>query len=376
MLPTDLSNAMLLTALLLAFTHFATPIAYYSYLKIRWLHRPWNIKRDPGYRPRVTIVVPTYNEAKVIESKLDDIARQDYPKELVEVIVVDSASTDETPAKVEEWAHRNPSIKLVLVRELVRRGKAHALNHALKYATGDIVVITDADATWSSSNTLSNAMSWFSDPAIGAVTCLKIPAGKGLMSVEESYRELYNVVRLAESKKHSTPVFHGELAAFRRSLLERVGGFPTSIGADDSNTATRVALMGYRSIAVDNAWCTEKVPSREYYTWRIRRAQHLVQHFTKTMKWLLRAPGELKLVLLAETWLHLANPWLLLASTLLLLYLAITGSTTALILLALGALLLTLKLFRTWITTQTYLVIATLRNIQTKEIVWEKQEKE
>ena len=98
------------------------------------------------------------------------------------------------------------------------------MNNALRYANGDIVVITDADSEWTSPS------------------------------------ELYNVVRLAESKVHSTPVFHGELAAFRRALLEEFRGFPTGIGADDSHTATRVALMGCRSITVDNAWCVEKVP--------------------------------------------------------------------------------------------------------------------
>jgi len=368
-------DLLLIAALSLAVMCLGLPLAYYLYLKTMWLNKPWGIKRDPSYKPRITIIVPTYNEAELIESKLDDLARQDYPGELMEVVVIDSASTDGTPEKVEEWARRNPRLKLVLIREPARRGKAFALNNALGYATGDIIVITDVDATWSSSDTLSNAISWFSDPTVGAVTCLKIPAGKGLMSVEEGYREFYNIVRLAESKKHSTPVFHGELAAFRRSLLERVGGFSISIGADDSHTATRVALMSYRSIAVDNACCIEKAPSRGYHAWRIRRAQHLVQHFTKTMKWLLRAPKELKLVLLAETWLHLANPWPLLVSTLLLLYLAITSSTIALALLALGAPLLVLKPFRAWIATQIYLVIAVLRNTWTKEIVWRKQEK-
>jgi len=359
----------------LATAHFGVPLAYYYYLKKWWLNKPWNIKRDPSYKPKVSIIVPTYNEAELIESKLDDLARQDYPRELLEIMVVDSASTDGTPEKVEEGARRNPGLKLVLIREPVRRGKAYALNHALKYATGDIVVVTDVDAKWSSSNTLFNVISWFSDPAVGAVTCLKISANKGIVGVEEGYREFYNIVRLAESKKHSTPVFHGELAAFRRAMLEELNGFPTDIGADDSHTATRVALMGYRSIAVDNAWCVEKVPHKGYHAWRIRRAQHLVQHFAKTLRSLGKAPGGLKPILLVEAWLHLANPWLLFTSTLLLLYLAIKGSAPALALLALGALLLMLKPFRIWMATQLYLVIAMVRNMWTKEIAWEKQEK-
>jgi len=173
-------DPLFLTALGLATTHFDVPLAYYLYLRSKWLNKPWDVKRDSSYRPRVTIIVPTYNEADLIESKLDDIARQDYPKELVEVIVIDSASADGTPKKVEKWAHKNPDVKLTLIREPVRRGKASALNHALKHASGDVVVITDVDATWTSNTTLSNAILWLSDPAVGAVTCLKLPADKRL----------------------------------------------------------------------------------------------------------------------------------------------------------------------------------------------------
>jgi biofilm PGA synthesis N-glycosyltransferase PgaC len=368
------TGLLTLLALALALLHFGVPLAYYSYLRVRWLSKPWGIVPDPNYRPKVTVIVPTYNEAELIESKLDDLARQDYPSELLEVVVVDSASTDGTVERVEGWVGRGRGLRLSIVRESVRRGKAFALNNTLKHATGDVVVITDVDARWGSANTLSNAISWLGDPSVGAVTCLKKPAGRGMAGVEERYREFYNVVRLAESKAHSTPVFHGELAAFRKSLLNEVGGFPTSIGADDSHTATMIALRGYRSIAVDNAWCVESVPPGGYHWWRIRRAQHLIQHFTKTLRLLPKAPREFEPVLLVESWLHLFNPWLLLVATILLLRVA-TGSPLATTLLALGIALLIFKPYRTWVATQVYLVIAAIRNLWTKEIAWEKQEK-
>jgi len=60
-------NMLLLIALALAFTHFAVPLAYY-YLKTKWLNKPWNVRRDPSYKPKVSIIVPTYNEARLIES--------------------------------------------------------------------------------------------------------------------------------------------------------------------------------------------------------------------------------------------------------------------------------------------------------------------
>jgi cellulose synthase/poly-beta-1,6-N-acetylglucosamine synthase-like glycosyltransferase len=207
------------------------------------------------------------------------------------------------------------------------------------------------------------------------VTCIKQPVGEGFAGVEKGYRDYYNVVRLSESKKFSTPVFHGELAAFRRDLLMQLGGFPTDIGADDSHVATLIALKGYRAIAADNATCAELVPGKGYHMWRVRRAQHLLQHFAKTLKLLPKAPREFKPVLLAETWLHIFNPWLLLAAATTLLYKALTGSIIATALLVVGIALLTLKPYRTWIATQLYLIIASIRNLWTKEIAWEKQEK-
>ena len=95
-------------ALILALLHFGVPLLYYYYLRKWWLSKPWDIRRDPGYKPKVSIIVPTYNEASLIESKLDDLARQDYPRELMEVVVVDSASTDGTPERLKSGFEETP----------------------------------------------------------------------------------------------------------------------------------------------------------------------------------------------------------------------------------------------------------------------------
>jgi cellulose synthase/poly-beta-1,6-N-acetylglucosamine synthase-like glycosyltransferase len=76
-------DLLLALAIALALVHFGFPLSYYLYLKRKWLNKPWDIRRDPSYRPRVSIIIPTYNEALLIESKLDDIARQNYPKEVM-----------------------------------------------------------------------------------------------------------------------------------------------------------------------------------------------------------------------------------------------------------------------------------------------------
>ncbi|QOR94570.1 glycosyltransferase family 2 protein [Thermosphaera chiliense] len=370
-------NATLLdiVALMLGLIHFGVPLAYYFYMKKKYLNKPWNIRVDENYRPKVSIILPTYNESRIIQARLDNIRGQDYPKSLMEVIVVDSNSSDGTAELVEESASRHRDIELRLIREGERRGKAHALNHGLKHATGEIVVIADADAMWPR-EALSETMKWFADPGVGAVSCLKKPVGSGVNSVEEGYREYYNVLRIAESKAHATPVFHGELGAFRRSLLEKLNGFPTDIGADDSHTATRIALMGYRAITPENILVEEIVPERGYFWWRVRRAQHLIQHFAKTLWMMKQAPREFKWVLAVEAFLHLVNPFLLLASiTLLVASIATAQSTLALAITTLGVVLLVVKPYRTWIAQQLHLIIATFRNLKNKEIVWDKQVK-
>ncbi|RLG78824.1 MAG: glycosyltransferase family 2 protein, partial [Thermoprotei archaeon] len=364
-----------LLALTLASIHFGTPLLYYYHLKRRYLNKPWNIKTDENYKPKVTIIVPTYNEAKLIEKKLDNIYEQEYPRDKLEVIVIDSASTDGTPELVRRWMKKRPDIDLKLITENERRGKAYALNHALKHATGEIAIITDVDALWPN-KTLMKSLKWFADPIVGAVSCLKKPVGSNVKGIEKYYRQYYNILRVAESKAHSTPIFHGELAAFRRSLLEKLSGFPTDLGADDSHTATQIALMRYRAIIPEDLWVEEIVPNENYFWWRIRRAQHLIQHFARTLREIRQAPMKFRKILAIESFLHLANPFLLLVATILLIVSTlITYSLTALSILALGAILLTIKQYRIWTIQQLYLIVASLRNLWSKEIVWSKQVK-
>jgi len=353
----------------LAALHFAAPLAYYAAAK-RWLKTPWRLRRDHTYTPTVTVAIPTYNEAGHIEEKLEDVYRQDYPRDKLEIIVVDSASTDGTAERARRWAEAHPDLNLKIIREPERRGKAAALNKALAEARGEIFIITDADCRWPQRDAIRRAASWFADPAVGAVTCLKKPTADGPAGVEAGYRSRYNLLRLAESKKWSTPVFHGELAAYRTELLRKIGGFPPDVGADDSHTAALIALDGHRAIAAEDLWCVEAVPREGYHKWRVRRAQHLIQHFAKTP--LRRAPPPMRPVLAAEKYLHIVNPWLLPAAAAVM---AISATPAALTLMAAGAALLALRPYRTWVVAQLYLMAAAARNLWNKELVWEKQRK-
>lgn len=364
-------NLLLFAGLALAFVHFSVPLAYYAYARTRWLGRPWDIAFDPSFKPRVTVIVPTYNEAHIIEGKLENIFSQEYPQELLEVLIVDSSS-DDTLERALKWAG-NKGFNVKVLREPSRRGKARALNEGLKEAGGDIIVLTDADSLWAP-GALAKAVQALSDPRVGAVSCIKKPLSED--SVEHTYREYYNVLRVAESKAYATTIFHGELAAFKRNILEKLGGFPEDIGADDSYTAAITALEGYRAVILESVECSEKIPQGpHYHWWRLRRAQHLTQNFTKLLKHIPKAPKNFKPILTAEAYLHTVNPWLLPLATILLIAPAMKGSILATLTLTLGLLLLPLKTYRTWMQTQIYLMIALIRNLWNKELVWKKLDK-
>ena len=88
----------LAVVLVLVAVHFGAPLAYYVETK-RWLKRLWDMKRDLQHTPTVIVAILTYNEAKHVEDKLEDIYRHGHPRDRLEIIVADSASTDGTAEK-------------------------------------------------------------------------------------------------------------------------------------------------------------------------------------------------------------------------------------------------------------------------------------
>jgi cellulose synthase/poly-beta-1,6-N-acetylglucosamine synthase-like glycosyltransferase len=361
-------------ALFLAGVHFGVPLAYYYYAKTRWLPKPWNVKIDENYRPKVTIIVPTYNEAELIWNRLNDIYAQNYPRNLMETIVIDSASDDGTPDLVKKWIFEHRDVNLKLIEESERRGKLSAILESLKHVSSDsdIVVFTDADAFWGP-DVLSSAMKYFADPSVGAVTVSIIYSDDELS--ENVYRNYYNIIRVAESKVFATPVHNGPFLAIRAELLSKYG-IPKFPGSDDSSFGSYIALLGFRAIQVDNIVVKEPIRGSQFRR-KIRRAQHLLLNFLKTKKYtkklgVYKATKSFERIWKVEWWLHVINPWLLIACTILLLMCAFYGSLTALILIGVGFMLLMLRAYIVWTLQQLYLIIAAIRNLWTREIIWKK----
>jgi len=226
------------------------------------------VKKSP-YTPMVSIVIPTYNEEKIIQQKLENILSSTYPLEKMEVIVVD-CSTDKTPDIVRNFQFLYSNIKLI--REQFRSGVPRALNKAFNLAGGEIVIKTDCDSLLAK-DSISQLVANFADPKVGAATGKQVVLNKE--KTEENYRFMQSRIQMAETVLDSTIIFHGPLCAFRRSLITEIN--PQSL-ADDSELALQVRKQGYKAIYDPQAIFYEASP--ETFIGRRRqkdrRAQGLV----------------------------------------------------------------------------------------------------
>jgi cellulose synthase/poly-beta-1,6-N-acetylglucosamine synthase-like glycosyltransferase len=220
-----------------------TGIPYILYLS---LVRLWDPQGSPAEKqpaePTVSIVLPTYNEERIIENKLDDIVALDYPMEKVEVVIVDS-SDDSTREVIREFFDNRENPTLTLIKENERRGLAPALNDAYEVASNEMVVKTDCDSKLAA-DVLREAAANLADPEIGAVTGRNVDVLGG-SEVEEGYRDIQAKIQTLESHLDSTFIFHGPFSAFENSDIAPID--PDSI-ADDTELALKIRKGGKRVV--------------------------------------------------------------------------------------------------------------------------------
>ena len=314
-------NLVLIVWLLLNLIFFGVPSLYFLFLR-RVASIPWNVKIDRKYNPPITIIIPTHNEEKTIGLKLENLSTVAYPKEKMQVILADDASTDNTIKEALKFLNQHPEMSVEILNETKRRGKSGVLNIALKRAKHDIVVMSDADAFWVQ-NILTETLPYLADPSVGAVIGRQKVLNSNqswVTQIEENYLNLtFEVIRLGESKIHSTIIFHGLFGAYKRNVLREFNH-----ETDDSGTALDIVQKGARTIFIPEATCFDMSPItwKSLVSTKLRRASQLVQIYAKCLKLLAKNQLHLpKRIAVPEIFLYLFNPivFLLLAATTLIL---------------------------------------------------------
>lgn len=264
-------------------------IRYFTLLWFGYLHHielghalahaeDWSGSVDPP----ISVIVPAYNEEKVIESALESLLQLDYPN--FEVVVVDDGSTDQTLAKAARFAGEYGNCRIRVTTQQ-NGGKASALNAGVALTESPIVLCMDADSRLEP-QTLKRAVVHFRDPSIGAVAGnVKVVNRENLWARLQAleYIEGLNMTRRAQSFLSVVNIVPGPIGLFRREAIVAVGGYDLDTFAEDADLTLKILTAG---------WKVQYEPRAVAWTEAPERLLDLVQQRYRWTRGLLQALGK------------------------------------------------------------------------------------
>lgn len=199
----------------------------------------------------VSLCVIAFNEEKVLNGLFRNISAQTYPHENIEVVLVDSNSTDTTRSMMEDFQNTKYNFKDVKIVTNNKHNQASAWNCALSVATGDVIIRIDAHAQIPRDfiRRCVDNLDEGEDIVGGGrpnIVDNETPWKLTLLAAEESLfgSSIAEYRRPTEKKEYHDSLFH---AAYRREVFEKVGGFNESLGrTEDNELHYRIREAGYK----------------------------------------------------------------------------------------------------------------------------------
>jgi poly-beta-1,6 N-acetyl-D-glucosamine synthase len=196
--------------------------------------------------PQVTVIVPAYNEGRVIQGSIRSLLALDYPR--YEILVIDDGSSDDTfkQARAFEGTHGRATVRVIRKRN---GGKSRALNTGIARATSDFILCMDGDSALHP-QTLRRAIPHLvANPGVGAVagSVKVVNRGSFLAKLQAlEYVEGLNMVRSAQAFFRLVNIIPGPIGIFRRSALERVGAYDHDTFAEDCDLTLKLIADGWQ----------------------------------------------------------------------------------------------------------------------------------
>jgi cellulose synthase/poly-beta-1,6-N-acetylglucosamine synthase-like glycosyltransferase len=208
-------------------------------------------KLSTSFQPDVTIQLPVFNERYVVERLLDAVSQLNYPREKLEIQLLDD-STDDTTAiilkKIESLRYLKLDIKLIH-RENRSGFKAGALDHGLKLAKGEFIAIFDADFI-PDPNFLNSTLYLFSDPSVGAVQTRwdHINKDYSLLTQLQAFGldAHFSIEQSARSSVGSFINFNGTCGTWRKACIIDAGGWSSDTLTEDLDLSYRAQLRHWK----------------------------------------------------------------------------------------------------------------------------------
>ena len=226
--------------------------------------------------PAVTVLIPMHNEELVALNVLERLLDADYPQGKLEIIPINDHSGDRTKEILDKFAAEHPAIK-PLHRSSGRRGKPAAINEALQKASGEVIIVFDADYR-PPRGILRDIAVCFKDPEIGAVMGRVVPENVGtnlltrMLDIERSGG--YQVDQQARYNLGLVPQYGGTVGGFRKNYCMEIVNeekvcFDPNILTEDTELTFKLYLRGRKVAYANRAECYEEAPE----DWEVRGRQ-------------------------------------------------------------------------------------------------------
>ena len=286
---------------LVVYTYFG--YALWLRLQVRLQQQP--VVARPVF-PNVSIIIAARNEEASLPAKLDNLRQLDYPRDLLQVIIASDGSTDQTAAMLREHA---PQIVPVILEESL--GKAAALNAAVRFATGDVLLFLDVRQSVDR-NAVSELVACFADPAVGAVSgelLLETASGAPSPDALGIYWKIEKMVRKLESASGSVVGVTGAIYAIRRELYTEI---PPGTILDDVFIPMNIARQGKRVVFQSSAIARDRIFSGKGKEFS-RKVRTLTGNYQllQLAPWLLSPANPLLFRFISHKLLRLMVPFLL-----------------------------------------------------------------
>jgi cellulose synthase/poly-beta-1,6-N-acetylglucosamine synthase-like glycosyltransferase len=252
----------------------------------------------------VDIVLPMYNEDKVIVKTINNLLNIDYPN--YSVIVVDDGSTDQSYAIAKASFGDHPRVKLLTQPN---SGKSAALNSAMSASQSDIIICIDAD-TLVKPDVIDKILPYFQDEKVAAVSGA-VKVGNRVNPITDmqhiEYMTIQNHERIVFDGVNGILVVPGALGAFRLDAVKAVGGFVSEALAEDCDITLRMLCKNYVIKNASEAMSFTEAPDtpRMFFKQRVRWTVGLVQGLIKHARQLSRQSNKaLAFLVIPYTWIY------------------------------------------------------------------------
>ncbi|HKV05706.1 MAG TPA: cellulose synthase family protein [Candidatus Acidoferrales bacterium] len=260
--------------------------------------------------PKVTVQLPIYNERYVIERLIETVAQFDYPRDLLDIQVLDD-STDQTQQVARDCVERHQALGVPIsyIHRDNREGfKAGALQEGLKTASGEFVAIFDADFI-PPADFLRRTVPYFASPKIAMVQTRWSYVNRSYSTLTEVEAILLDGhFAIEHSSRFRTGLFfnfNGTAGIWRRAAIEDSGGWQHDTLTEDTDLSYRAQIRGWRFLYLPEIDCPSELPveMNAFKTQQARWAKGLMQTAKKILPQVMRSdvPAATK----AEAFFHL-----------------------------------------------------------------------